>query len=70
MSRWSSEGLTLLALGSAIWAPTVLICSGFALITVGSELRARSEEVLLKRAFGTAYIEYSKRTRRFIPLIY
>lgn len=62
--------LTLLALGSAIWAPTVVIWSGFALIAVGSELRARSEEVLLRRAFGVAYADYSKRTRRFIPFVY
>jgi protein-S-isoprenylcysteine O-methyltransferase Ste14 len=64
------SGLTLLALGSAIWAPTVVIWSGFALIAVGSELRARSEEVLLKQAFGDAYVEYSRRTRRFIPFVY
>ena len=64
------SGLTLLALGSAIWAPTIVIWSGFVLIAVGSELRARSEEVLLRRAFGDAYVEYSKRTRRFLPFIY
>ncbi|HEY2323173.1 MAG TPA: isoprenylcysteine carboxylmethyltransferase family protein [Thermoanaerobaculia bacterium] len=64
------SGLTLLALGSAIWAPTATIWSGFALIAIGSELRARSEEVLLKRAFGDAYVDYSKHTRRFIPFVY
>ena len=63
-------GLTLLALGSAVWAPTVIIWIGFALIAVGSELRARSEESLLRRAFGDAYVEYTKRTKRFIPGIY
>ncbi len=63
-------GISLLALGSAIWAPTVIIWSGFVLIAVGSELRARSEEVPLKRAFGDAYVEYAKRTRRFIPFVY
>jgi protein-S-isoprenylcysteine O-methyltransferase Ste14 len=63
-------GITLLALGSAIWAPTTIIWIGFALIALGSELRARSEEVLLKRAFGDAYVAYSKRTRRFVPFVY
>jgi protein-S-isoprenylcysteine O-methyltransferase Ste14 len=63
-------GLSLLALGSAIWAPTLIIWSGFVLIALGSELRARSEETLLRRAFGTAYLEYSRRTKRFIPHIY
>ena len=64
------SGLNLLALGSAIWAPTLIIWIGFALIALGSELRARSEEALLRRAFGDAYIEYSKGTKRFIPGVY
>jgi len=63
-------GLTLLALGSAIWAPTAVIWSAFVLMAIGSELRARSEEVVLKQAFGDAYVAYSKRTRRFIPFVY
>jgi hypothetical protein len=45
-------GLNLLALGSAIWAPSPIIWAGFALIAIGSDLRARSEEKLLERAFG------------------
>ena len=64
------SGINFLALGSAIWAPTVIIWIGFVLIALGSELRARSEEVLLKRAFGDAYVAYSRRTRRFIPFVY
>ena len=63
-------GMNLVALGSAIWAPTPIIWSGFGLIAIGSELRARSEEALLSRAFGPAYVEYSKRTKRFLPYIY
>ena len=63
-------GLTLLALGSAIWAPTAIIWSAFALIAIGSELRARSEEVVLKQAFGDAYAGYANRTRRFIPFVH
>ena len=63
-------GLSLLALGSAIWTPTLIIWSGFVLIALGSELRARSEEALLRRAFGAAYLEYCKRTKRFIPWVY
>ena len=63
-------GLNLLALGSAIWVPTLIVWSSFVFIALGSELRARSEETLLKRAFGAAYLEYSERTKRFIPYIY
>jgi len=64
------SGLTLLALGSAICAPTAVIWSAFVLMAIGSELRARSEEVVLKQAFGEAYVAYSKRTRRFLPFVY
>jgi protein-S-isoprenylcysteine O-methyltransferase Ste14 len=64
------SGLTLLALGSAIWAPTGVIWSAFVLMAIGSELRARSEEVVLRQAFGDAYVAYSKRTRRFVPFVY
>ena len=64
------SGLNLLALGSAIWAPTVLTWSGFVLMAIGSELRARSEEALLRQAFGAAYDEYAGRTKRFIPYVY
>lgn len=64
------SALSLLALGSAIWAPTILVWSGFVLIAAGSELRARSEEALLRHAFGDAYTDYAKRTKRFVPGIY
>ena len=63
-------GLNLLALGSAIWAPTLIIWLGFALIAIGSDLRARSEEKLLERAFGDVYRAYRGRTKRFLPGVY
>jgi protein-S-isoprenylcysteine O-methyltransferase Ste14 len=63
-------GLNLLALGTAIWIPTPIVWIGFALMVIGSDLRARSEEVLLARAFGSAYAAYCVRTSRFIPGLY
>lgn len=63
-------GLNLLALGTAIWAPTPITWVGFALIAIGSDLRARSEEKLLKDVFGQVYRDYLQRTKRFIPGIY
>lgn len=62
--------LNLLALGTALWAPTPIVWAGFVLMAVGSDLRARSEEALLARAFGSAYADYCSRTRRFLPGIY
>jgi protein-S-isoprenylcysteine O-methyltransferase Ste14 len=63
-------GLNLLALGTAIWVPTPIVWAAFVLMAIGSDLRARSEETLLKQAFGPSYLEYCARTRRFIPGIY
>ena len=63
-------GLNLLALGTAVWVPTVLVWVGLVLMAVGSDLRARAEEALLERAFGDSYRKYIARTRRFVPGIY
>lgn len=63
-------GFNLLALGSAIWAPTPITWIGLVLMAVGGDLRARGEEGLLKSVFGTAYTAYSARTKRFLPGIY
>jgi protein-S-isoprenylcysteine O-methyltransferase Ste14 len=63
-------GLNLLALGSAIWVPTVVVWAAFVLMVIGSDLRARAEETLLMDVFGAPYRVYSSRTRRFLPGIY
>ena len=62
--------LNLLALGSAVWVPTMALWIAFGLMVIGSEVRARLEERLLHRAFGQTYADYSLRTKRFIPGIY
>jgi protein-S-isoprenylcysteine O-methyltransferase Ste14 len=63
-------GLNLLALGTAIWAPTAIVWAAFVLMAIGSDLRARAEETLLRQAFDPSYREYCARTRRFVPGIY
>jgi len=63
-------GLNLLALGTALWVPTAIVWAAFVLMAIGSDLRARSEEALLTRAFGPSYLEYRARTKRFVPGIY
>lgn len=63
-------GLNLLALGTAIWVPTLLVWLGFVLMILGSDVRGRAEEGLLERAFGDSYRTYRTRTRRFVPGIY
>jgi protein-S-isoprenylcysteine O-methyltransferase Ste14 len=63
-------GLNLLALGTAIWVPTAIVWVGFALMVLGSDLRARAEEKLLEQSFGEPYRSYLARTQRFVPGIY
>src|SRR5712692_8532557 len=63
-------GLNLLALGTALWVPTAIVWAAFVLMAMGSDLRARAEETILRQAFGSSYDEYCARTRRFVPGIY
>jgi protein-S-isoprenylcysteine O-methyltransferase Ste14 len=63
-------GLNLLALGTALWMPATLVWMGFAVMVIGSDLRARAEERILRGAFGSVYLEYCTRVRRFIPGVY
>lgn len=62
--------MNLLALGSAIWIPVPTLWIAFLLMVAGSDLRARAEERVLVRVFGSAYEAYRARTRRFIPGFY
>jgi protein-S-isoprenylcysteine O-methyltransferase Ste14 len=62
--------LNLLALGTAFWVPTATVWAAFILVVIGSDVRARAEEHILARAFGTAYADYCARTKRFVPGVY
>ena len=62
--------LNLLALGSALWIPTLATWAGFVFIVACGDLRARAEEALLHRSFGERYASYCSRTQRFVPLLY
>ena len=63
-------GLDLLAFGTALWIPTLLVWLATLLMALAGDLRARAEEALLVRAFGDTYRQYQRRTSRFIPGLY
>jgi protein-S-isoprenylcysteine O-methyltransferase Ste14 len=63
-------GMNLLALGTAVWLPTILTWLAVALMILGSDLRGRAEEGVLSAAFGEQYREYCSRTKRFLPGVY
>lgn len=48
-------GLNLLALGTAIWVPTPIVWAGFALMVIGSDLRARADSSLVSIEATGAY---------------
>lgn len=60
----------MLALGSAVWVPTIFVWVGFALMSLGSDLRGRAEEKLLAARFGETYGAYTAKTKRFVPGVY
>lgn len=62
--------INLLALGTALWVPSPIEFAALALIVLGGDLRARSEEKLLLAAFGEHYRVYAEKTKRFVPGFY
>lgn len=62
--------LNLLAVGTALWVPTVFVWCAAVLMIIGSDLRARAEEKLLIAGFGNEYLDYCRHTRRFVPGLY
>lgn len=63
-------GFNMLALGTVLWIPATVVLIWFILMLIGSDLRARGEERILRDAFGTVYLDYCTRVRRFIPGVY
>ncbi len=63
-------GIDLLAIGTVLWLPTQTEMLAVLLLIIGSDLRARAEEIVLVKAFGETYTTYMARTKRFIPGLY
>ncbi len=66
---YSGTFLTMLGVGLALtnWASltALLVC-----VFLGHSYRVRIEEAALVRTLGQPYVEYMRRTKRFIPLVF
>ena len=62
--------MDLLALGTFLWAPSVIVMAGALLIALSGDLRARAEERLLADVFGDEYRAYCRRAARTLPGLY
>jgi protein-S-isoprenylcysteine O-methyltransferase Ste14 len=59
----------LLATGLAVSRWQALL-AGIPLFLIGNQLRIRSEEKLLREAFGEKFAEYARRVPAFFPRIF
>ncbi len=66
---YSGTFLTMLGVGLAMTNWASLICL-LALVFLGHFYRVRIEEKALIRTIGQPYLEYMRRTRRFIPWVF
>jgi len=62
--------MDLLALGTLLWAPSVIVLVGAILVALAGDLRGRAEERLLADVFGDEYRAYCRRAARTVPWIY
>jgi protein-S-isoprenylcysteine O-methyltransferase Ste14 len=62
--------MDLLALGTFLWAPSLVVLVGAILVALGGDLRGRAEERLLAEVFGDQYRDYCRRAARTIPGVY
>jgi protein-S-isoprenylcysteine O-methyltransferase Ste14 len=62
--------MDLLALGTFLWAPSLIVLVGAILVALGGDLRGRAEERLLAEVFGDQYRDYCRRAKRTIPGVY
>ncbi|GDY03850.1 farnesyl cysteine carboxyl-methyltransferase [Planctomycetota bacterium] len=63
-------GILLLAVASFLLVPNAFTAVGIVTTFVAGDLRASTEESLLRRAFGDRYAAYSAKKKRFIPFVY
>jgi protein-S-isoprenylcysteine O-methyltransferase Ste14 len=62
--------MDLLALGTFLWAPSLIVLVGAILVVLAGDLRGRGEERLLADVFGDEYRAYCRRAARTIPGVY
>jgi protein-S-isoprenylcysteine O-methyltransferase Ste14 len=60
----------LLAIGSFLWLPTVLVGLGMVVMLITGHLRACAEEGVLRETFGEEYRRYEGDVKRYLPGVF
>jgi len=63
-------GLFLLCIGVWVINPTFLYSYWILVFFIMIEFQVRCEEEYLEAQYGEEYVKYSKRTKRYIPMVY
>jgi protein-S-isoprenylcysteine O-methyltransferase Ste14 len=66
---YTALGLVVVALALAL-GHVVMLAVALPVYALGTGLRVRSEERLLHAMFGTAYVAYAARVKRFVPGVF
>jgi protein-S-isoprenylcysteine O-methyltransferase Ste14 len=64
------SGMFLLCAGIWIVLPTVLISYWILVFFIMMEFQVRCEEEYLEKQYGDEFLDYKRRTRRYIPFLY
>ena len=62
--------MILMFIGTILYYGSLLISTIFVILAITFILRIRKEEEIMIKLFGEKYMDYMKRTKRLIPLIY
>ena len=52
-----------------LWLAWVALAVNLAVVFMGITMRVRDEEAMLKEKFGDEWVEWNRKTKRFIPYI-
>jgi protein-S-isoprenylcysteine O-methyltransferase Ste14 len=62
--------MILMFIGTILYYGSLFVSIFLIILTIDFVLRTKKEEKIMIRLFGEKYMDYMKRTKRLIPLVY